>query len=152
MIEICKDSDPFGSLSGPFYYFTIDGQPQLGEIPVFVDSCTENIALPDGYVVISEVPDPSSVLESVWTEPYAYSLISVDLGTSSATVLAVGTDPSTWVTVHFVNTPLTIPEPGTGGLLGLALAGWAYRGSLRKRLSRGALRNATRFVVRRAVD
>ena len=134
-IEICKVSDPFGSLSDPFYFFTIAGQPGLGQILVPVDACTAPgaISLPDGDYIITEVPDPTSVLESVLTFP-AYALISVDLPNYSATVrLAGGTDPQQEVTIFFENTP--VPEPGMGWVVGLGLMVWALRGKLAKRSS-----------------
>jgi hypothetical protein len=118
VVEICKTSDPAGSLSDPFYFFTIAGQPQLGSIPVPVDACSGNISLPDGYDVIAEIPDPTSVLESVSTFP-DNALISFNLQADTATVLAVGTDPSTWVTVTFTNMPAPVPEPGSSGLVSL---------------------------------
>ena len=163
-IEICKNSDPFGSLSGdPFFFFTIAtvaGQPELGPTLVPVDSCTPSppdptaILLPDGDYVISEVPDPTSVLESVSTFP-DYALISFDLQAGSATVLSTGgTDPEQELTVYFNNTPVTAtPEPGTGWLLGLGLTVWALRGNpTKRRQCYTAFRNATNSAVRRAFD
>jgi len=131
IVEICKVSDPPGSLSDPFYFFTIAGQPLLGTILVPVDFCTDPIQLPaDGDYTISEVPDPTSVLESVSTFP-DYALIGFDLQTYSAIVLtAGGTDPTQEVTVSFVNTPAAaLPEPASSGLvsLGCLLGIWACR-------------------------
>jgi len=151
LVEICKVSDPPGSLSNPFYFFTIAGQPGLGEILVPVDSCTppDVISLPDGYYTITEVPDPTSVLESVSTFP-DNALISVDLQTYSAIVLSSGgTDPTQELTVFFTNTP--VPEPGMGWVVGLGLTVWALRGNLAKRPSYVAFRNATSSVVGRAL-
>jgi hypothetical protein len=88
------------------------------------------------------------VLESVSIFPDD-ALISFDLQADTATVLAVGTDPSTWVTVSFVNTP--VPEPGMGWVVGLGLTVWALRGNLAKRPSYAAFRNATSSVVGRAL-
>lgn len=159
-IEICKNSDPLGSLSDPSYFFTIAGQTQLGSILVPVDSCTLSppdsgaILLPDGDYVISEVPDPTSVLESVSTFP-DYALISFDLQAGSATVLSAGgADPEQELTVYFNNTPVTAtPEPGTGWLLGLGLTVWALRGNpTKRRQCYTAFRNATNSAVRRAFD
>jgi hypothetical protein len=137
-IEICKVSDPFGSLSDPFYFFTIAGQPGLGQILVPADACTAPgaISLPDGDYIITEVSDPASVLESISTFP-DYALISVDLQNHSATVLSAGdTDPTQEVTVFFENTP--VPEPGMGWVIGLGLTVWALRGNLAKRPSYAA--------------
>jgi hypothetical protein len=152
-VEICKVSDPPDSLSNPFYFFTIAGQPGLGEILVPADACTapppDAISLPDGYYTITEVPDPTSVLESVSTFP-DYALISVDLQNHSATVLSAGdTDPTQELTVFFENTP--VPEPGMGWVVGLGLTVWALRRNLAKRPSYAAFRNATSSVVGRAL-
>ena len=116
-IEICKNSDPFGSLRRSVFFFTIAtvaGQPELGPL-VPVDGCTPSppdptaILLPDGDYVISEVPDPTSVLESVSTFP-DNALISVDLQAGSAIVLSTGgTDPAQELTAFFINTP--VPSP-----------------------------------------
>jgi len=149
-IEICKVSDPSGSLVDPFYYFTIAGEPQLGSILVPVDACTDPISLPDGQYEITETPDPTSVLESVSTFPDD-ALLSFDLQDASATVLAEGgTDLSQEVTVSFVNTPTPaitdVPEPGTAWLLGLGLTVCALFGQLRKR------RNGTNSIGRRTFD
>ena len=153
IVEICKVSDPPGSLSDPFYFFTIAGQPGLGEILVPADACTapppDAISLPDGYYTITEVPDPTSVLESVSTFP-DYALIGFDLQTYSAIVLtAGGTDPTLEMTISFVNTP--VPEPGMGWVVGLGLTVWALRRNLAKRPSYAAFRNATSSVVGRAL-
>ena len=151
LVEICKVSDPSGSLSDPFYFFTIAGQPGLGEILVPVDACSDTISLPDGDYTIAEVPSLTSVLESVSTFP-DYALISVDLQTDSAIVLAAGgTDPAQEVTAFFVNTPVSVPEPGMGWVVGLGLTVWALRGNLAKRPSYAAFRNATSSVVGRAL-
>ena len=149
LVEICKVSDPSGSLSDPFYFFTIAGQPGLGEILVPVDACSDTISLPDGDYTIAEVPSLTSVLESVSTFP-DYALISVDLQNHSATVLSAGdTDPTQEVTVFFENTP--VPEPGMGWVVGLGLMVWVLRGNLAKRPSYAAFRNATSSVVGRAL-
>jgi hypothetical protein len=137
-VEICKVSDPPGSLSNPFYFFTIAGQPGLGQILVPADACTAPgaISLPDGDYIITEVPDPTSVLERVFIFP-DYALLGVDLQTYSATVLAAGgTDLTQEVTISFVNTP--VPEPGMGWVVGLGLTVWALRGNLAKRPSYAA--------------
>jgi len=146
-IEICKVSDPPDSLSSLFYYFTISGQPGLGQIPVFVDACTDPIALPDGQYTITEVPDPTSTLESISAFP-DFALLSVDLPDDSATVLAEGgTDLTQEVTLSFVNTPaVNAPEPGTAWLLGLGLAIWAL--NPRKHPYSTAFQNATSPVER----
>lgn len=164
LLEICKVSDPPGSLSSYFYYFGISGAGAgLGEIPVFVDSCTPDpIVLPDGPYVITEAPDPTSVLESVFTFPgdpggaLGGPLIAVDLQAETATVqLGGGSDPNDLtdlVTISFTNTPATVPEPGTGWLLGLGLMTvCVLHGNLKKRPYYTALRNATNSVVRRAL-
>jgi hypothetical protein len=133
VLEICKVSDPLFSLSG-LYSFTIAGQP--GTVVAPADVCTAPFLLPDGNAVITEVPNPNSVFESVNTFP-GDQLIGVDPLTASATVLiAPGnlSDPSTWLEVNFVNAP--VPEPGTGWVVGLGLTVWA-------------LRNARSSVVRR---
>jgi hypothetical protein len=138
VIEICKVSDPSYSLSG-FYSFTIAGQP--GTVGVPADYCTAPFSLPDGYAVITELPNPDSVFESVNAFP-GDQLISVDPLTASATVLiAPGdlSDSSTWLEVNFVNAPAApAPEPGTGWVVGLGLTVWA-------------LRTATSSVARRAL-
>jgi hypothetical protein len=150
-IEICKVSDPPESLTDPFYFFTIAGESQLGSILVPVDACSDPIALPDGDYTITETADPTSTLESVSAFP-DNALLSVDLQTSSATVLAEGgTDLSQEVTVSFVNTPAAVPEPAAGWLLGSGLTVWALGRKLRTRSYDAALRNATSSVVRRAL-
>src|SRR5579872_4824147 len=117
-IEICKVSDPSGSLTSQFYFFSVAGEPGLGLILVPVDACSNPIQLPsDGQFVITETPDATSTLESVFTFP-DFALLNVDLPDGSATVLADGgTDPTQEVTVSFVNTPANVPEPATGWLI-----------------------------------
>jgi hypothetical protein len=132
VIEICKDSDPVGSLSG-LYSFTIGGQ--TGTVLVPVGACTDAFLLPDGFAVITEVPVPGSIFESVSTFPDD-RLISFDPQLGSATVLIVPgdlSDPSTETLVDFVNTPSAIPEPGTGWVVGSGLALWALCRNLTKR-------------------
>ena len=120
------------------------------------------VVLPNADYTITEVPDPTSVLEEVFTVPgdpggaLGGPLISVDLQAETATVQLSGgsdpLDPSQEVTVSFKNTPATVPEPETGWLLGLGLTVWALRGNLTKRLHCTVLRNAANTVVRRASD
>ena len=118
VIEICKVSDPSYSLSG-LYTFTIAGQPDK---VVPADACSGAFLLPDGNAVITELPSPDSVFESVDAFPED-QLISVDPLTGSVTVLIapgdLTDDPLTSVTVTFTNTP--VPEPGTLSLLSLGL-------------------------------
>jgi hypothetical protein len=159
LLEICKVSDPPGSLIDPYYFFNIEGQPTLQGILVPVDACTDTIILPvNGDYTIDEVPDPSSTLESVSTFPGLFpswgvggALLSFDLQAGTATVqLSGGSDPtdlSQEVTVYFENTP--IPEPGTAWLLGLGLTVWALRGKPAMRPYLASLRNATNSVMRR---
>jgi hypothetical protein len=129
VIEICKDSDPAGALSG-LYGFTIAGQ--AGTILVPVGACTDSFLLPDGLAVITEVLSPDSFLENVFTFPDD-RLISFDPRTASATVLIVPgdlSDPSNETVVDFLNAPVavsSVPEPGTGWAIGTGLTLWALR-------------------------
>jgi hypothetical protein len=135
VIEICKDSDPAGSLSG-LYSFIIAGQ--IGTVLVPVGACTDAFLLPDGLAVITEVPVPGSMFESVFTFPDD-RLVSFDPQTGSATVLIVPgdlSDPSTQTLVDFVNTPSDVPEPGTGWVVGSGLALWALCRNRTKRPTR----------------
>jgi hypothetical protein len=138
VIEICKDADPAGSLSGLFS-FVIDGQ--LGTVLVPVGACTDAFLLPDGLAVITEIPVPGTILETVFTFPDD-RLVSFDLQTGSATVLIVPgdlLDPSTQTLVDFVNTRRSfpqIPEPGTGWVVGSGLALWALCRNRMKRSRR----------------
>ena len=150
-IEICKVSDPSGSLTNPFYFFTIAGEPQLGSILVPVDACSSPIPLPDGQYLITETPDPTSSLENVFAFP-EFALLSIDLPNETATVLASGgTDLTKEVTLSFVNTPAAagVPEPATGWLIGLGLAVWAAGRKLRSRTRGTVLRGAMHRIVRR---
>lgn len=158
-IEICKVSDPSGSLVDPFYYFTIAGEPQLGTILVPVDACSNPISLPDGGYVITEASDATSQLEDVYTFP-EFALVSYNLATDSATVLADGgTDLSQEVTVSFVNTPdvitpdggSSVPEPATGWPVGLGLAAWVLRRVPPRRPSRFWRREARKRLIEAAI-
>jgi len=155
ILEICKVSDPAGSLADPFYFFTIGGQPGLGSILVPVDACTSAITLPDADYTITEQADPTSTLESVETFPgygpnqLGLALLGFDLSAGTATVEVSVAQP---VELDFTNTPAVVPEPGTAWLLGLGMTVWALRGNLTKRPSYVALRNATKSAVRRAFD
>jgi PEP-CTERM motif len=124
MIEICKDDSPAGSLSG-VASFTIAGQ--AGTVAVPVGACSSAIQLPDGFATITEISQPGTILLSVSTFPND-RLISFDAATDSAVVLVVPGDISTETVITFTNAPVaSVPEPGTGWLLGLGLASLCLR-------------------------
>jgi hypothetical protein len=132
MIEICKDDSPTGSLSG-VVSFTIAGQAGIVAVPV--GACSPAIQLPDGFATITELPQPGSTLLSVSMFPND-RLISFDAATNSATVLIVPGDISMETVITFINAPAaSVPEPGTGWLFGLGLAGWGLRPILRRTFS-----------------
>ncbi|HSR08334.1 MAG TPA: PEP-CTERM sorting domain-containing protein [Bryobacteraceae bacterium] len=122
LIEICKDDSPAGSLSG-VADFTIAGQ--AGTVVVPVGACSPAIQLPDGFATITELPQPGGILLSVSAFPND-RLISFDAATATAVVLITPGDISTQTVITFTNAPAaSVPEPGTGWLLGLGLACWA---------------------------
>ena len=118
-IEICKDSLPANALTG-LYSFSVGGQSGTFVTPV--GACTLPFQLPDGLATITELPRTGTTLSSVFTFPED-RLVSFNLITSTAVVQILGGDISRETVVTFTNTP-SIPEPGTGWLLGLGLAGW----------------------------
>ena len=130
-IEICKDSVPVGALTGLFS-FTVAGQS--GTFPAPVGACTPAFQLPNGPAFITEVPKTGSTIFGVSTFP-TNRLDSFDPITGTARVQIVAGDISTQTVVTFANTPAgpSIPEPGTGWLLGLGLAYWGIRRNLTKR-------------------
>ena len=139
-IEICKDSNPAGAVSGLFN-FTIAGQP--GTFPAPVGACTPAIQLPVGTAFITEVPKAGSALFSVFTFPVS-RLDSFNLLTGVAQIEVVAGDISTQTLITFVNAPAAppaplngVPEPETKWLFGLGLCFglWAY--SRRKRATAG---------------
>ncbi len=117
-IEICKDADPAGSLSGLFT-FAIAGQS--GTVSTPVDSCTPDFQLPDGLATITELPPIDTTFVEVSTFPDD-RLISFDADTETAVVLIVPGDISTETVVTFTDAPIAgVPEPGTVWLLGVGL-------------------------------
>jgi hypothetical protein len=124
MIEICKDDSPAGSLSG-VATFTIAGQ--AGTVAVPVGACSPAMQLPDGFATITELSQPGSILLSVSAFPND-RLISFDAATDSAVVLIAPGDVTAETVITFTNAPVaSVPEPGTGWLLGLGLALFALR-------------------------
>ena len=124
LIEICKNDNPTGSLSG-VSTFTIAGQP--GTVVIPVGACSPAIELPDGFATITERPQPGAVLTGVSSFPND-RLISFDAGTQSAVVLIVPGDITTQTVITFTNAPVSgVPEPATGWLVGLGLTFWAFR-------------------------
>ena len=127
VIEICKDSNPPGALTG-LYSFSITGQ--TGVVVVPAGACTDSFLLPDGLATITELSDPHSTLTMVSTFP-ENRLISFNPQTLTATVLIVPgvlTDPSSETLVDFVNIPNAagaIPEPQTMLLAGCGMAMFA---------------------------
>jgi hypothetical protein len=122
MIEICKDANPVGSLSG-LATFTIAGQAAAVVVPV--GACSPALEVPDGFATITELPQAGAILLGVSVFPND-RLISFDPATATAVVLIVAGDISTQVAITFSNAPLTgVPEPGTGWLVTLGLASWA---------------------------
>lgn len=131
-IEICKDSNPPGALSGSFS-FTIGGQS--GTIGVPVGACSPALQLHDGPAFITEVNKGNTVISGVSTFPTS-RLDSFDPITGTAKVEIVAGDISTQTIVTFADAPVhiaAIPEPGTGWLLGLGMSLWAVRRNLTKR-------------------
>jgi hypothetical protein len=126
-IEICKDSLPFGGLSGSSS-FTVGGLS--GTLVVPVGACTLPFELTDGLADITELPQLHAKLVGVSTFPDD-RLLTFDLLAGTASVLIVPGDISNETVVTFTNTP--IPEPGTVGLLGLALLVGVLRGNRAKR-------------------
>ena len=125
-IEICKEASPAASLSGLFG-FTITGQPGTFLAPV--GACTPALQLPNGPAFITEIPKAGSAILGVSTFPTT-RLDSFDPITGTARVQIVAGDISTQTLLTFTNTPASaaVPEPGTWGMVGLALGGWAlYR-------------------------
>jgi hypothetical protein len=117
MIEICKDDNPAGSLSGAAT-FSIAGQ--AGTVSVLVGACSPAMQLPDGFASITELPQPGATLVGVATFP-GDRLISFDAATETAVVLIIPGDVSTETVITFTNAPAGVPEPGTVWLIGLGL-------------------------------
>jgi hypothetical protein len=126
-IEICKDADPAGSLSGVFD-FTIAGQTGTFSTPV--GACTPDFQLPDGLATITELPPADTTFVSVSSFPDD-RLVSFDAATETAVVLIVPGDLSTETVVTFTDasapdtSATVVPEPGTAWLIGLGLTLWA---------------------------
>lgn len=118
-LEICKDSNPAGALSG-FFNFTIAGQAGTYTVPV--GACTLPIQLNSGPAFISELPRAGSILLSIDTFP-ANRLDSFNLLTGVAQVEIVAGDISAQTVVTFTN---TAPEPDTIWLIGLGLTFCAF--------------------------
>jgi hypothetical protein len=149
-IEICKDANPVGSLSGLFS-FTVAGQSGTFSTPV--GACTPAFQLPDGPATITEVPDASAMFFSVDTFPVD-RLISFDATTESAVVEIVEGDISTQTAVTFTNSPATvitpvtgIPEPGTVWLFGLGLTFWVVRRNLMRAGQDVGRRSSVRWPI-----
>jgi hypothetical protein len=125
-IEICKDADPAGSLSGLFD-FTVAGQSGTFSTPA--GSCTSDFQLPDGLATITELGPDDATFVGVSTFPDD-RLVSFDAATETAVVLVEAGDISAETVVTFTDAPNGgVPEPGTGWLVGLGLTLWAIRRS-----------------------
>lgn len=123
LIEICKDDNPAGSLTG-LATFAIGGQP--GTVAVPVGACSSAIQLPNGFATITELAQSGITLLGVSAFP-SDRLVSFDAATESAVVLIVAGDISTETVITFTNAPITgVPEPGTGRLFGIGLTFWAF--------------------------
>lgn len=121
MIEICKNDNPTGSLSG-VVDFTIAGQAGIVAVPV--GACSPAMQLPDGFATVTELPQSGSLLLGVTAFPND-RLISFDPTTATAVVLIVPGDISTETVLTFTNAPAAnVPEPGTGWLFGIGLTCW----------------------------
>jgi hypothetical protein len=128
MIEICKDANPAGSLSG-LATFTIAGQAATVVVPV--GACSPALEVPDGFATITELPQADASLLGVSVFPND-RLISFDPATATAVVLIVAGDISTETAITFTNAPLTgVPEPATGWLTALGLASWVMHRTFR---------------------
>jgi len=154
VMEICKDSDPAGSLDG-FYSFVIAGQE--GTVMVPVGACTGSFLVPDGTATITEIPVPGSYLEAVYTFPESY-LIGLDLQSGTATVvIAAGdlSDPSGETVVTFINAS-AVPEPGTATVASITLGLFVVYPCWRKHRAGGTGRRGTiagvQHVSRRLED
>jgi hypothetical protein len=139
MIEICKDASPAASLNG-LATFTITGQTAMVIVPV--GACSPALEVPNGFVSITELPQPGASLLGVSTFSND-RLISFDPATATAVVLIVAGDISTETVITFTNAPLTgVPEPGTGWLVALGLVSGAAR-RIRRNRRRAATADAS---------
>lgn len=131
-IEICKDSNPAGSVTGLFN-FSVAGQVGMYAAPV--GACSPAFQLPDGPAFITEVPQAGSMIFGVSAYPTT-RLDSFDPIMGTAKVEIVPGDISTQTIVTFTNTPAStgVPEPASVWLFGLGLTVcWAARRNFTRR-------------------
>jgi hypothetical protein len=106
-LEICKNSDPTGPVSGNFSFTVTDGDYTSTQT-VAVGTCTAPFQLPSGTATVTENAVPYAQVTAISALPES-NLVpgSVDLADGSAQFTITGGDISTTTTAMFTNKEVT---------------------------------------------
>ena len=101
-LEICKQSDPAGPVTGPFTY-TVNGSMS---VTVQTGTCSAPFQVPSGTATVVETAVPFAQVTGITTIP-ATRLNSADLATGTADVSVPAGDISATTTVTYQNKEVT---------------------------------------------